>query len=571
MIRNKVISNTLVCLLLMAGYTQWVIAGPQRQTLYHGGDIITMEGDEPQYVEAVVQQDGEVVFAGSKAEALEKYKGNIRLIDLKGSTMLPGFLDPHGHFMSALMMVNQVNAASPPMGTSTNIPQIVEKLQAFGKQRNIPDDGWILAWGYDQDLLEEQRHITRKDLDAAFPNRKVMIIHVSMHGAVLNSKALEWAGIDANTETPPGGIIARLPGGSEPAGLVMETAYIPIFAKLPQPSVSEMMDVMKPAQMMYAENGYTQAVEGFTHVKDLDLLMKAASEERIFLDILALPAFTEIDDWFGNDKYEFGVYNNNLKIQAVKITLDGSPQGKTALVSHPYMTGGPGGEANWKGESSITQEQLDGITQKMFDANIPMHIHTNGDGAIDMMINTVEKAGITAADDRRTVIVHSQFQRPEHLPKYVELGLLPSYFTLHTYYWGDVHIKNIGKDAAFFISPMKSAKAAGLAVSNHSDFNVTPLDPFFIIWSAMARESRSGVIIGPEQRVDAYTALQALTTGPAYQVFEENRKGKIKAGMIADFVVIKNNPLKQQTSEIKDNEVLATIKEGRVIFKKIGI
>jgi len=539
--------------------------------IYSGGDIITMEGEQPQYVEAVVQQEGKIIFAGAKAEAMDQFKDNVRLIDLKGNTMLPAFLDPHGHFMSALMMVNQVNVASPPMGTATNISQIVEKLQAFGDERHIADDGWILGWGYDQDLLEEQRHITREDLDAAFPNRKVMVIHVSMHGAVLNSKALEWAGIDANTKTPPGGIIARLPGGNEPAGLVMETAYIPIFAKLPQPSASELMDVMKPAQMMYAENGYTQAVEGFTHVKDLDLLMRAASEKRIFLDILALPAFTEMDDWLGNDKYEFGVYKDHLKIQAAKITLDGSPQGKTALVSQPYLTGGPGGEENWQGESSITQEQLDSITQTLFDAKVPMHIHTNGDGAIDMMIKTVEKAGITAKDDRRTVIVHSQFQRPEHLPKYLELGLIPSYFTLHTYYWGDVHIKNIGEQAAYFISPMKAAKEAGLTFSNHSDFNVTPLDPFFIIWSAMARESRSGVIIGPDQRVDAYTALQALTTGPAYQVFEESRKGKIKAGMIADFVVIKNNPLKQKTSEIKENEVLATIKEGKVIYKKIGI
>ncbi|HEC06886.1 MAG TPA: amidohydrolase, partial [Thiolapillus brandeum] len=155
--------------------------------------------------------------------------------------------------------------------------------------------------------------------------------------------------------------------------------------------------------------------------------------------------------------------------------------------------------------------------------------------------------------------------------KYVELGLTPSYFTLHTYYWGDVHIKNIGKEAAFFISPMKAAKAAGLVMSNHTDFNVTPLDPFWVIWSAMARESRSGTIIGPDQRVDAYTALQALTTGPAWQVFEEDRKGKIKEGMLADFVVIRHNPLKQKVEDIKDNEVLATVKEGRVVYKKIGI
>ncbi|WP_419616571.1 amidohydrolase family protein [Thiolapillus sp.] len=125
-------------------------------------------------------------------------------------------------------------------------------------------------------------------------------------------------------------------------------------------------------------------------------------------------------------------YNNHFKLQAAKITIDGSPQGKTALVSHPYHGGGPAGQKDWKGESSITQEQLDAITKKLFDAKIPLHVHVhvhaNGDGAIDMMIKTIEHAGISAKDDRRTVIVHSQFQRPEHLPKYVELGLTPSYF-----------------------------------------------------------------------------------------------------------------------------------------------
>ena len=546
---------------------------PEQQkppVLYYGGDIITMNGDTPQYAEAVVEKDGKIAFVGSKAEAQKKFS-KARMIDLKGNTMLPGFLDPHSHFMSALRMVNQVNVAAPPVGTAKNIPQIIEKLKAFQEEKHIPEDGWILGWGYDQDLLDEKRHITKVDLDKAFPKRKVLIIHVSMHGAVLNSQALKWAGIDASTKTPDGGVIARMPNSNEPAGLMMETAYIPIFAKLPQASESEMLDLMKPAQMMYTSNGYTQAIEGFSHTSDVDFLMKAASQERNFIDILALPAFTEMDQWFNNPKYPFGVYNNKLKLQACKITLDGSPQGKTALVSHPYHGGGPSGQKDWKGESSITQEQLDGLTKKLFDAKIPMHIHTNGDGAIDMMIKTVKKAGITAKDDRRTVIVHSQFQRPEHLPDYVALGLTPSYFTLHTYYWGDVHIKNIGKEAAFFISPVKAATEKGIIYSNHTDFNVTPLDPFWVLWSAMARESREGVIIGPDQRVDAYTALQGLTTGPAWQVFEENRKGKIKEGMLADFVVIKNNPLKQKVTEIKDNEVLATIKEGNVVYKKIGI
>ncbi len=541
---------------------------PSQQTLYYGGDIITMNGEQPEYVEAVVERDGKIVYVGDKAGAQKKFGNQGTEIDLQGKTLLPSFLDAHGHFISAIQMVQQVNVASPPMGTVEDIPQLIQKLKDYRDKNQIPAGGWIVGWGYDQDLLTEKRHITKLDLDAALPDHKVLIIHVSMHGAVLNAKALEWADIDENTQTPSGGIIARLADSNEPAGLLMEMAYMPVFEKLPQPSQEEMLELMKPAQMLYASDGYTQAIEGYTHIRDLDFLQLAAEQNKIFLDILSLPGFDQMEAWLDNPKYPFGEYHNGLKIQACKITLDGSPQGKTALVTHDYLTGGPAGEKHWHGESSISQNQLDQLTQTLFEHDVPLQIHTNGDGAIDMMIKTIESAGKTVADDHRTVIVHSQFQRPDHLPRYAELGLVPAYFTQHTYYWGDVHINNIGREAANFISPIKAAKEAGLITSNHSDFNVTPLNPFFIMWTSMARESRTGEIIGADQRIDAYTALQTLTTGPAYQVFEENRKGKIKEGMLADFVIIDNNPLKQKVSDIRNNDVVTTIKEGKVIYQR---
>ena len=545
----------------------------QSATIYFGGDIITMAGDKPKYVEAVIERNGKIIYVGNKASVSSYLSekndaGKTIEVDLKGRTMLPGFVDPHGHFMSALMMTEQVNVAQPPVGNATNIAKIINKLKAYQIENNIEKGDWLVGWGYDQGLIDEKRHITKLDLDNAFPDHKVLIIHVSMHGAVLNSKALKWANIDADTKTPAGGIIARLPNSNEPAGLVMEMAYVPIMEKLPQLSEEEMLSLMAKAQEQYTSQGYTHAVEGFTHTKHLDLLLKAAQQGKMVIDIAALPAFTEIEQWFDKPEYKFGQYNNKFKIHACKITLDGSPQGKTAFVTKPYLTGGPAGEKNWRGESSITQTQLDTITKKMFAANIPLQIHANGDGAIDMMINTVEQAGITAKDDRRTIIIHSQFQRPEHLSRYVELGLSPSYFTLHTYFWGDVHIKNIGKKAADFISPMRAAKDAGIITSNHSDFNVTPLNPFFIMWSSMARETRSGVILGAEQRIDAYSALQSLTTGPAYQFFEEDRKGMIKEGLLADFVIVENNPLKQSVDDIKNNKVLATIKEGKTVYRR---
>ncbi|MCK5815974.1 MAG: amidohydrolase [Flavobacteriaceae bacterium] len=539
------------------------------QTIYFGGDIITMDGATPQYVEAVIERDGKIIYAGDKASAVNNFAGETVEVDLKGKTMLPGFVDPHGHFMSAVLMSTQVNCASPPMGTVTDIPSMIEKLQKFKEEKGIKDGEWIVGWGYDQDLLAEKRHITKLDLDEAFPNNKILIVHISMHGGVLNSKALEWAGLDENSETPEGGVIARLPGGNEPAGLLMEMAYMPVFDKLPQPSEDEMMELMEAAQMQYTSNGYTHAVEGFTHIKDMNTLKRAAKEGRFFIDIVSLPGFTEMKEWLNNPEYPFGEYNDRLKFQGGKFTLDGSPQGLTAYMAEPYSVPGPNGEKNWVGNTSIPREDLAKLAKVMVDNNVQIMFHANGDGAIEDAIYAIENAGIKASDDKRPIIIHSQFQKPEHLKKYVEIGISPTYFTNHAFYWGDVHIRNVGLEKASFISPMKAANDLGLITSNHTDFNVTLLDPFFVMWTSMKRETRSGKILGGDQVIDGYAALQSLTTGSAYQFFEEDSKGKIKKGMLADFVILDTNPLKISTVDaIKDIKVLETIKEGKTVFKK---
>jgi len=538
-------------------------------TVFFGGNILTMEGSAPRYVESIVEENGLIAFAGTKKEALAEFTNHPKMIDLEGKTLMPSFIDPHSHFMSAVRMVEQVNVASPPMGDSENIPTILKKLQAFKDEKNIQDGQWIVGWGYDQDLLEEKRHITKTDIDAQFPNNKVLIIHVSMHGAVLNSPALDWAGIDATTETPEGGIIARMPHSNEPAGLLMEMAYLPVFGALPQPDEEALIQAMTPAQMMYASNGYTQAVEGFTHVKDMDVLKKAAAAGILFIDIVSLPGFNEMDAWLNNPQYEFGKYSHHLKFGGGKFTLDGSPQGRTAYMTSPYLQGGPSGEENWFGNTSIPREDLARMARIMTENNIQINFHANGDGAIEDAIYAIEKAGILAGQDRRPIIIHSQFQKPEHLPQYVKLGISPTYFTNHVFYWGDVHIGNVGLEKASFISPLKAAHDLGIVTSNHTDFNVTTLDPFFIIWTAVKRETRSGEILGPDQRVSIYSALQDLTTGPAYQFFEEERKGKLKAGLLADFVILDTNPIGiENIDDIKSIKILETIKEGKTIFSR---
>ena len=177
-------------------------------------------------------------------------------------------------------------------------------------------------------------------------------------------------------------------------------------------------------------------------------------------------------------------------------------------------------------------------------------------------------AGVKASDDRRTVIIHSQFMRPEQLDSCAELGFSPSFFTNHAFFWGTVHVKNLGKERAYYLSPMASAVKKGLRCSNHTDFSVTPMEPMRVVWTAVARQAREGEIIGPDERVDRWQALKAITIEAAWQIREEDQKGTIREGKLADMVILDGNPLTIDSAKIVDIRVVETFKEGKTVYKR---
>ena len=207
------------------------------------------------------------------------------------------------------------------------------------------------------------------------------------------------------------------------------------------------------------------------------------------------------------------------------------------------------------------------MLKNVYDKELQSIFHANGDGAIDMCIKAHEFAsGNDPQKERRTTIIHSQFVRPDQLDTYVKYNLIPSLYTEHTFFFADAHIKNRGMKQASFISPMNSAIKKGLKPTNHTDFNVVPIDQMMVVWSAVNRISRNGQVIGAEERVTPYQALQAITVNAAYQYFEEDSKGCLEKGKLADMVVLDKNPLKVEPLKIKDIKVMQTIKEGKTIF-----
>jgi len=546
--------------------------GGAADRIFTGGTIITMTDAQP-LAEALALKDGRILAVGTKAGIEADFAGpTTEMIDLAGKTLLPGFIDPHSHYINALLVANQAKVYPPPSGPGKDVDSIVAAIKAFAEAKAVPKGEMIVAYGYDDSVMPDGRLLNRDDLDAAFPDNPVRVDHVSMHGTVLNSLAQKKYGYSAETVTPPGGVIVRKEGTNEPYGLIMETAYLPV-ASVSEPMTPEQeIAASKAGQMLYAAAGITTAHEGSTNLGPLQTMKRVSDAGENIIDIVAFPFIIDLDPIQAEIPLEdWGTYRNRLKIGGVKVTIDGSPQGRTAFFTAPYLRGGPAGETDWRGELTFPQDVVNGMVKKVYDLGLPLNLHANGDAAIDTFLTAHELA---AADDltkdRRVTMIHAQFTRKDQIPKYVEYKIRPSYYTLHTYYFADTHIANRGPQQAAYISPMRDSIDAGLHPTNHTDSVVAPLDQMFVLWSAVNRISRNGADIGPDQRVTPQEGLKAMTIWVAEQYGEQDLKGTLEPGKLADLVILSDNPLTVDPMAIKDIKVVETLKEGVSIYRAEG-
>jgi len=539
-------------------------------TLYFGGPILTMEGDAPQYAEALVVKDGKILFVGSLAEAEERTRAE-RRVDLGGTVLLPGFLDAHGHVFVSGFQRLAANLLPPPDGEGKDVASLLALLKEWqGKNAvAIEKSGWIVGFGYDDSQLAEQRHPTAVELDQVSVDVPVVIIHQSGHLAVMNHKGLAKAGITAESPDPAGGIIRREADGRTPNGVLEEMAFFrPIFEVLGALDEDANERIALAGLEAYAEFGFTTAQEGRASRAASEAWRRLADENRLPIDVAVYP------DLQAETAYvqEVGVsptYTNHFRVAGVKLSLDGSPQGKTAWLSEPYVVPPPGQPTTYAGYPAIRDPgERQRLVDLAFQNQWQLLTHCNGDAAADALIEAV--AGAEAKygkDDRRTVMVHAQTVREDQLDRMQELGIVPSYFSMHTYYWGDWHRdETLGRERAYRIDPTASTLRRGMKFTQHHDAPVALPSSIMILHTTVNRTSRSGDVIGPDQRVSPFIALKAITEWAAWQYFEEDRKGTLTPGKLADFVVLDADPTKVEPSSIKDIKVLETIKEGRTVY-----
>ncbi|MDT0538945.1 amidohydrolase [Croceitalea sp. P059] len=538
-------------------------------TVYYNGDIITMVGESPNYVEAIVEKEGKIIFTGSSDEAMTIAGKDHQMINLEGKTLVPGFIDGHCHFANyGAQAIGALLLASPDANVD-DIDMLISVLEEWNTPENRALTGWIFGTGFDDSVLKEKRFPTKHDLDKVSTEFPVMIMHISGHFVVVNSKGLELLGIDDKSPDPKGGIIRREKNSTEPNGVLEELAAIPYMMQALAPKSQEAITkFFEAGQEMALSYGYTTAQEGRA-MQNHEMLAAMAENNKFKIDVVSYIDYMFVDDYM-DGKWNSKNYTNKYRIGGMKVTLDGSPQGRTAWRTEPYLIPPEGMPHDYSGYPAIPNDSvLTSIFEKGFKNNWQILSHTNGDAAVDQLIRTMkplkEKYG---NDDRRDVIIHGQYIRDDQLDEAKEMKMIASLFPLHTFYWGDWHTQLIGDSLVQNISPVKSALNKGMDITIHTDAPVALPNLMRVLWTAVERTSRSGKVIGPEERLTPYEALQAITIWSAYQHYEEDKKGSLANGKLADLVILNKNPLKVEPENIKDIEVLKTIKEGKIIFEK---
>ena len=531
------------------------------QKLYYGGDIVTMR-EETDTPEAVLVTDGKISYVGELEEARRQCLPGAEEINLKGKTLMPSFIDPHSHIAMLAQYTDFAN-----LGKCTSFKDLAVTLSDWLKEKRLAEGEVLVGYGYDHNFLDEQQHPTKEVLDRVSDTIPVCILHTSGHMCVANSVLLRECGITADTPDPEGGKFGREEDGT-PNGYIEEVpamvkVLIPVFSRVK----ADFARQLEKAQQIYLKYGITTVQDGSTNASGFQKLAECAKEQVFHLDVVSYVLADDLEKTAEEYPEYYQKYHNRLKIGGAKIILDGSPQGRSAWLRKPYE-----GEKTYCGYPAHTQEETDRWVEMAVEKGYQLLAHCNGDAASGQYLAAFEKAAAKTPENPekiralRPVMIHCQTVGDDQLDEMKELGMIPSIFVAHTWYWGDVHLKNLGSVRGAHISPARAAMERGLIYNFHQDTPVVEPDMLHTVWCAVNRVTRSGKPIGQEQCIGVYEALKGVTVHGAYAYHEEERKGTLEAGKLADMVILDRNPLKTDKMQIRDIQVLETIKEGKTLY-----
>jgi len=532
-----------------------------------GGNVITMDPRKPS-AGAVAIKDGRFLKVGGNAEIKALAGRKTRRIDLRGRTVTPGFIDSHQHLSQYGTELLQIDCSPKRCRTIADIQKVV-----FQDANRKPPGAWIRGVGYDDTKTEPGKVLTRRELDEVAPSHPVLIQQIGGHWGVVNSKALEAGGVREDSPDPKGGAFGRDPATGRLNGILYEQAEFAFVFEgttgqppvIPPFSLKDRIKGMRLAGNRYLASGITSVHDALVSAQTLETYQEASKTGKLNLRVYMLITIEYLPQLRAlNLKTGFG--NEWLRIGGVKILADGAIAGRTAYLSEPYI----GSED--RGILAVESEQaLHDLIRQGHEAGFQVCVHANGDRVIEMTLDGFEKAlKEFPRRGHRHRLEHCTVVTPEILQRIKKLRLLVTPFGSYIYHHGEKMIPHYGAKRVEMMFAHRSFLDYGIAVSGASDNPCGPYEPLLAIQSCVTRKSSAGESLGPRQRITVEEAISLYTRASAYASFEEDIKGSITPGKLADLVVLGEDPRRVDPEEIKDIPVEMTLVGGEIKYERVS-
>jgi predicted amidohydrolase YtcJ len=566
------LSQKLLSVLLMAQCAVTFAKG-NADTIFYGGPIVTVNAKNEE-VQALAVQNGKIVAVGSKDTVTKEWQSSsTKVIDLKGQTLMPGFVEPHVHIIATSVFeglgLNLSNFTLPYDTKET----LTQKMKAALK--DVPAGGWLFGFGVDPSRTTPfMAELNADDLDKVSKDVPIFIVNQSGHIGYVNHKALEIAGVTDKTPNPAGGgVFVKDAKGKLTGKLVEPPSYLPFMAKMPVPTEAQLLGAIQGTMNKIASKGVTTASEmsvGANFGVDKEaaiyksIFAKNASPIRVraYLFSESMPT--------GKTSIKPNEGDDHLRFIGVKYISDGSTQGLTAALNKPYTYPK---NSQWSGALDYKDAEIYSSAKAYFDQGWQISTHANGDKAIDQTLTTYSKllANNPKPQDRRLRIEHFTINNESQVKKAVQLGVVPSFTIGHVDYWGAAFNNEIvGAERAKRIDPAGDFKRAGAKFTLHSDTPVSPVGPLNYISEEVTRlwQLPPQKALGPDQAVSVDDAIRAITIDAAYQIFADNIVGSLEVGKQADLVVLEKNPRTTPPADIRNIKVIGTYVDGKPVSLK---
>lgn len=562
-LKGSLVAGTVA---LLPGFTGCSQKPEETTTIFTKGTILTVDSDFSQ-AEALAIRGNKILAVGTAAEVRTAAGENVNIIDLQGKTVLPGFVEPHTHVVAGSVVDSIMEYVG--MARFRTVNEVLEHLEKMAKDKATGE--WVVVRNFDPSVQEGLDALTFKELDAISTKHPIFVFNASGHLAYANSKAFEVAGIPNDIKNPPGAEFVRDEDGKLNGIMKNNVAFLQILNKYPALAQVNPTEALIGLLDKWRQYGLTTVSElslgGLSQTGgDFQVMMDAVQTGRLMARIRAYPFYTIGEEAWDAAGIKPGSGNALARVAGYKFVADGSNQGYTGLQREPYL------KSDNRGIAYVSAEELKERAIERAKKGWHLAIHGNGDAAIDNILDACEAMRDAGVDMNkvRTRIEHCSILHDDQIARMKELGVSASFLIGHVHYWGVAMRDEVfGEKKAKLLDRCRSLEKSGVGFTLHSDFMVTDPNPLHMIEMAVTRKTwkEPEYVLAPDETISVESAIRAMTSEAAWQLFSEHEVGSLEVGKLADLVILEKDPRKVDPDTIKDIKVMETWMDGKQVYQ----